>query len=528
MYGLVYFLLQKYVHRKFGPEGWTKAFENAGIPKQVFAPNTAYPDESIVALIGSLCKSTGQPLETVLRDFGQAIAPDLLAMHPTLIRKEWRTLDVIENTESVIHSLIRKTEKGATPPSLQCVRNSENELQLIYSSARKLCPLAMGICEGVAKTFGESLEIQESSCMHKGDHFCCMTIRVQQNQIAGGLNNTQTDLSSTHETLSNGSHDELDIAQLKNFFGAPELPEELARLANFSIIKLIGSGGMGLVFEVLDLQTNSMKALKIIRPGLLLNDEHRLRFLREARSLAELDSPYIVAVEHVGTFKGLPYYTMPILDGCTLDEWFRQSQKVTFGFLYMLGNHLAKGLKATHDKGLVHRDIKPSNIWISGNGMSAKIMDFGLVLDTNETQRFTRVGVLMGTVHFMSPEQMNDGPVDARADLYCMGLILYLCCTGRLPYGQLSFLQMIKALFFVKIVPPHEQNSTVPLKVSECIMRLLDVKPETRLGNSSDFIQAWEDAFAALGRDSSANQECVYRGHFLDETATPTGAWELK
>jgi serine/threonine protein kinase len=219
---------------------------------------------------------------------------------------------------------------------------------------------------------------------------------------------------------------------------------------------------------------------------------------------------------------------MPILDGCTLDEWFRQSQKVTFGFLYMLGIHLAKGLKATHDKGLVHRDIKPSNIWISGNGMSAKIMDFGLVLDTNETQRFTRVGVLMGTVHFMSPEQMNDGPVDARADLYCLGLILYLCCTGRLPYGQLSFLQMIKALFFVKIVPPHEQNSTVPLKVSECIMRLLDVKPETRLGNSSDFIQAWEDAFAALGRDSTANQECVYRGHFLDETATPTGAWELK
>lgn len=525
MYGLIYFLLQKFVQRKLGSEGWEQALKGAHLENETFHPNMSYPDTPIFSLIYFLAKKNKISVEALLTDFGKAIAPDLLALHPGLIKSHWKTLDVIENTGGIIHQLVRQMMKGSVPPSIQCVRLSETEVQMIYASSRKLCTLAKGICHGVAETFGERLEIEEPSCMHREDPFCLMNIKL----VGGPADKVgkawveQKELNDTNHGLD---VDSWEFHELKKFFDPPESPEEVARLGHYSIRKLIGSGGMGLVFEVMDLKNSITRALKLIKPEMLISETHRLRFLREARILAELNSPCIVPVLQVGSYRSLPYLVMPLLQGCNLETWLASPRQVTLEFLYMLGLHIGNGLREAHERRLIHRDIKPGNVWIFEDQKSAQIMDFGLVLDLNEQQRVTKVGVLMGTIHYMAPEQMCDSKLNEQADLYSMGIILYQLMTGKLPFGKLPYLVLIKKLMTEQPVPPHKENKLVPDELSAPILRLLESDIQARTRDASAFILEWKESFRQLSsRDPDWASRVVFTGPFYLHEEEKTTQW---
>lgn len=514
MYGLIYFLLQKYVQRKVGPQGWDQALKAAGLEKETFHPNMAYPDEPIFKLVYCLSKKTKIPANDLLTDFGKAIAPDLLALNPGLIKSTWKTLDLIENTDQVIHALVRQERKGANPPSIQCVRLSPTELQMIYASSRKLCSLAKGLCEGAAETFGEELEINETSCMHQGAPFCLMNIKVKPKTVVSWETPFSGKLLESQE-MQSSPEESWEMDQLQNFFDPPREASEMARLGNYSIRKLIGVGGMGLVFEVVDLDSKEFRALKLIRPEMLISENHRVRFLREARFLEELESPCIVRVFQIGSYRGLPYLVMPLLKGCTLEAWPANAKPVTLGFLHMLGQHIGNGLQTAHARKLIHRDIKPANVWIAEDLNSAQIMDFGLVLDLNERHRLSQVGILMGTIHYMSPEQMCDGKLSGQSDLYSLGIILYQMVTGKLPFGYLPFLMLIKKVMTEGPVPPSQSNPLVDAEISGVILKLLDGDLGNRTKDAATFLQEWEEAFVPVSSsDPDWAQRVVFHGPF--------------
>ena len=179
MHGTIFVELRKYVIAKLGSDGWPKLLEEAGISNRAYLPLLSYQDEEITALIGAASKITGASTAELLGDFGEFIAGDLINMYPALVQGRWKTLDLIENTEQIIHAVVRRNMPGASPPELKTVRRSADELLLIYASQRMMCPLAVGIIRGVAQHYGERVTVQhEQSCMLEGGSACNFSIRI--------------------------------------------------------------------------------------------------------------------------------------------------------------------------------------------------------------------------------------------------------------------------------------------------------------------------------------------------------------
>lgn len=178
MLGLIFFVLQKHVEQRLGPSGWSRSVTAANLPAKAYSPINEYPDDEAMALFRAASELTGQSLSSFLEEFGQALVPDLLAMHPGLVREEWRTLDLITNAEELIHAVVRRRNPEARPPVLRCARFSKDEVQLVYASQRKLCEIAKGIIRGVAQHYQETVSIVDQACMHRGDPFCEIQIRL--------------------------------------------------------------------------------------------------------------------------------------------------------------------------------------------------------------------------------------------------------------------------------------------------------------------------------------------------------------
>ena len=180
MHGTIFAELQKYVVSKLGDDAWTSLKSEAGIDRERYDVMETYPDAEVGALVAAASRVTGFPAEALLEDFGAFIAPDLLDMYWAAVRPEWRTLDLLENTESAIHEVVRIGQKGATPPYLRATRTAPDEVAIVYTSPRRLCPVAKGIVRGVAAHYGETVSIAEPSCMLRGDASCTLQIRAEK------------------------------------------------------------------------------------------------------------------------------------------------------------------------------------------------------------------------------------------------------------------------------------------------------------------------------------------------------------
>jgi serine/threonine protein kinase len=251
------------------------------------------------------------------------------------------------------------------------------------------------------------------------------------------------------------------------------------RLEHFRILKLLGQGGMGAVYLAEDTRLGRQVAIKTLKPERAAKPRAKERFLREARLAAALDHDHICPIYHVGEDSGIPYLAMPLLKGQSLDDRIKGKHKLPPAEVIRLGIQIAAGLAAAHDKGLIHRDIKPSNLWVEaipGRESSEgriKILDFGLARSSDTDTGLTQSGTILGTPAYMAPEQARGEKVDARADLYSLGVVLYRLATGELPLKGTDTMSMLLALATQTPRPAREVNPEVPAELSDLIMRLL-------------------------------------------------------
>ncbi len=272
-----------------------------------------------------------------------------------------------------------------------------------------------------------------------------------------------------------------------SFLSAPAEPGELGQLGEYRVLELVGAGGMGMVFRAEDPILKRTVALKVMRPEAASAARARDRFLREARTMAALEHDHIVAVHHVGEGRGVPFLVMPFLHGKSLHDFCRQVASLEQTTALKIGCQVASGLAAAHRAGLIHRDIKPGNIWIeTAHDNRAKILDFGLARGGEEDVAITQHGAVLGTPAYMAPEQAAGGAVDARADLFSLGVVLYELTTGRRPFTGPNTMAVLSALANHHPTPPHELQPAVAPAASDLIMRLLEKDPAKRPTTADD------------------------------------------
>src|SRR5262245_58250621 len=433
MHGLIFLQFQRFAQKQGGIPAWESLLREAQLPVKSYSPARAYPDEEVLALVGAAGRLLNMPVGAVLEAFGEFVAPELIRLYGRLIEPGWKTLDLIENTEKLIHTAVRVGNPGAQPPVLNCVRSTRDELQIVYSSDRQLCGIAKGIVKGVARHYGETVRITEDACMLRGDPYCALQVtRVPANdaitqapaQLETGLYLESTPLSGAGPRSFRVGEESLPILK-------PALQgDELGRLADFRVLQLVGQGGMGIVFRAEDTRLGRVVALKIMQPQLASDTKVRQRFMREARAMAALKSDHVVTVYEVGVANDLPFLAMEFLEGEALDSLQKKVGRLPLLQVVRIGKEAAHGLAAVQARRLVHRDIKPSNLWLEAPTGRVKILDFGLAHLNSEARQVSQLGLIVGTPAFMAPEQARGGPVDCRADLFSLGCVLYWLCTG--------------------------------------------------------------------------------------------------
>jgi urea transport system substrate-binding protein len=287
------------------------------------------------------------------------------------------------------------------------------------------------------------------------------------------------------------------------FLGPRAEPGELGRFDDYRVFRLLGSGGMGLVFAAEEMTLRRPVALKVLKPELGADPDSRERFLREARAAAEVVSDNVVTVLHIGQAVGLPFLVMPLLSGETLQSRIERPGLLDLRTALVVVRDTAAGLAAAHAKGLIHRDIKPANIWMETDGdggpfKRARILDFGLARRPHGETSLTSTGFIVGTPNYMSPEQAAGTEVDHRADLFALGCVACTVLVGELPFPGSSAMAVMMALANKTPDPVRGRNPAVPAAVSDLVARLLAKKPDERPGTAAEVVCELDAALAGL------------------------------
>lgn len=274
------------------------------------------------------------------------------------------------------------------------------------------------------------------------------------------------------------------------FLDPPRAPDELGWLAHYRVRRLLGEGGMGLVFEAEDTDLLRPVALKVIRPELAGSPQAGQRFVREARALASLKHDHVVTIYQVGERRDVPFLAMEYLRGMPLDRWLDDGHKPSIDLTLRLGREIAAGLAAAHQRGIVHRDIKPANIWLEAPAGRVKILDFGLARSENHDVRITSPGIMLGSPAYMAPEQARGDGGDAASDLFSLGCVLYQLCTRRLPFPGATVTAVLTALATETPPPPRAINPAIPPALEDLVVQLLARSPTDRPASARAVVAA--------------------------------------
>lgn len=278
-------------------------------------------------------------------------------------------------------------------------------------------------------------------------------------------------------------------------------------ISHYRVLEKIGSGAMGDVFRARDERLGRDVALKVVRPASSDNPDHLRRFELEARAAAALNHPNIVAVYDVGVNEGTPYIVCELLEGKTLRQRLGEGAlPVRLANNYAL--QIVQGLIAAHDRRIVHRDLKPENLFITSDGR-VKILDFGvakLQSPTDESGRsvqdlttVTRSGAIIGTVAYMSPEQLRGKAVDHRSDIFSLGAILYEMVTGRRAFRGETEVDTITAVLREEPAELNLEKASIPLSYRQVIAHCLEKEPENRFQSARDLGFALDTLAVASG-----------------------------
>jgi serine/threonine protein kinase len=348
----------------------------------------------------------------------------------------------------------------------------------------------------------------------------------------------------------------------------PRGPGELGWLGPYRVIKVLGTGGMGVVFQAEDPQLQRCIALKVLNRNWAASPMARKRFQREARATAAFEHDHIVPIYHVGEENGVFFLAMPLLRGESLDTRLTRDGRLPVAEALRIAREIAVALTAAHGHNLVHRDIKPANIWLENGcdtagealrrdcamrdtehqpaeyfplcagetnpekpeltGAAAqassrvccsstvarvKILDFGLAR-TADGAEVSQIGVILGTPAYMAPEQARGETVDHRADLFSLGCVLYRMCTGEVPFKGRDTLSTLTALAKDTPARPAEVNPEVPQSLSDLVMKLVSRDPADRPSSAAVVLQA----IGAIEGDQS-----LIGDHSVKPGGKPTG-----
>ena len=284
----------------------------------------------------------------------------------------------------------------------------------------------------------------------------------------------------------------------------PELPLVGTDFAGYRLRAVLGRGGMSIVYQAENPRLGNVIALKVLAPELATDQVFRTRFREESQIAASLNHPHVIPVHDFGSSDGLLYIAMRYVSGTDLRHLIEERGLLPPDAAVHLLGQAARALDAAHRRGLVHRDVKPGNLLIAQGGDDGDpdhvyLADFGISKHVGVRTGLTVAGMVLGTVHYASPEQIQDLPVSGTADQYALGCVLYECLTGRAPFERNSNDMIVWAHVHEFAAPPSLLRPDLPPAIDEVFARVLAKNPDDRYADCREFIGSARDALAITG-----------------------------
>jgi serine/threonine-protein kinase len=272
---------------------------------------------------------------------------------------------------------------------------------------------------------------------------------------------------------------------------------------HYRIVSLIGSGGMGTLYRARDERLDREVALKFLPSDLSAERKPRERLLAEARAVAALNHPNVCAIHEIAeTADGRMFFAMPLYDGITLKEKLRQGP-LSIEEAVSTAIQIARGLAAAHARGIVHRDVKPGNVMLSPDG-TVRLLDFGLAIPIDAIR--VNSNSTRGTVAYMSPQQARGEPIDARSDLWSLGVVLYEMIAGSRPFNRRNSAPILEQIFHSDPEPLSAYRQEIPAALSRIVKRLLQRDPMKRFESAEQLIDDLQSALPAAAGNSRASR----------------------
>lgn len=261
-------------------------------------------------------------------------------------------------------------------------------------------------------------------------------------------------------------------------------PDSLGRLAHYEVLEVLKRGTYGTVVKAFDGRLRRLVAVKVISPRLDEKSAPRQRFLREARTAAAVRHENVIAIFGVED-QPVPHLVMEYVAGQSLQQKLDATGPLSVAEVVRIGLQIVRGLRAAHATGLIHRDIKPSNILLEYGAERVKIADFGLARMTDD-DAISPAGIVAGTPMYMAPEQATGEPIDQRADLFSLGSVLYVMCTGQPPFKAANAVGVLESVGQDTPIPIGNLNPDVPAWLCDLIVRLHAKNPADRPASAQE------------------------------------------
>ncbi len=292
------------------------------------------------------------------------------------------------------------------------------------------------------------------------------------------------------------------------------------RIADYEVIGMLGSGGMGAVYQVRHLISDRIEAIKVLLPDFESNPSLAERFVREIRLQASLSHPNIASLHNALRFDNQLLMVMEFVDGRTLSDLIRSGPLDQIEAL-QIATQVLSALDYAHSRGIIHRDVKPSNVMITPEGV-AKLMDFGIARAAKDLGHLTQTGAAIGSMYYMSPEQIRGEVLDGRADLYSTGVSLFEALTGQRPFKGNEAVQVLEAQ--LKEVPrdPAFFRPVITPELSRIVLKSLEKTPDNRYQTAAAFRQDLLNVLGSLMAGHASPTEPAWRYQQQHQEKTPS------
>lgn len=285
----------------------------------------------------------------------------------------------------------------------------------------------------------------------------------------------------------------------------------------YRIIRQIGRGGMADVYLAKDLILDGQEvAVKVLRTNYQTDQIAVQRFQREARAMAELDHPNIVRISDIGEEDGQQYLAMEYVNGLDLKRYIKENAPLANDVAVRIMGQILLAMRMAHTRGIVHRDLKPQNVLLTTDGV-AKVTDFGIAVAFAETS-LTQTNSMLGSVHYLSPEQARGAKATIQSDIYAMGIILFEMLTGRIPYDGDSAVTIALQHFQKPLPSVREENANVPQALENVVLKATAKKLSERYKSVAEM---YADLASSLSMDRSNEPRIVLEGNKVDTKTLP-------